>query len=169
MIPRTSDGFGFRESAGRLHKGDDIMYRRPKPGLQVLPTLSKHFVMPNGVPALAYEGGVVTKSSQIGTGGRVEIDHGGGLSTRYFHLKNLRVKPGDNVNAGDALGTIFHNVSGFRLNHLHFEMLQNGRQFDPDKHLAAATKVEVSDTTGFLLKVGLAIGAGYLLSKYVFK
>ena len=169
MIPRTSDGFGFRESAGRLHKGEDIMYRRPKSGLQVLPTLSKHFTMPNGVPALAYEGGVVTKSGQLGTGGRVEIDHGNGLSTKYFHLKNIRVKQGDRVNAGDIVGTIFHNVSGFRLNHLHFEMLQDGRQFDPNKHLEVATKVEAPDQMGFLLNVGLAIGAGYLISKYVFK
>jgi murein DD-endopeptidase MepM/ murein hydrolase activator NlpD len=79
------------------------------------------------------------------------------------------VKTGDRVNAGDVVGTIFHNVSGFKLNHLHFEMLQNGRQFDPENHLEAATKVEAPDQLGFLLNVGLAIGAGYLISKYVFK
>ena len=152
-----------------MHKGEDIMYRRPAAGPAVLPVFSKHYTMPNGVPALAYEGGVVTKASRIGTGDRVEIDHGNGFSTKYFHLRNLKVKPGDRVNAGDAVGSIYHNVSGYKLNHLHFEMHQNGRQFDPAKHLANATKVEAPDTASFLINVGLAIGAGYLLSKYVFK
>ena len=169
MIPRTSDGFGFRESSGRLHKGEDIMYRRPRTGRQVLPVFSKNYQMPFGVPALAYDGGVVTQSSQIGTGGRVEIDHGGGLSTKYFHLKNRRMKAGDRVNAGDVVGTIFHNISGYRLNHLHFEMHQGGRPFDPSKHLAAATKVEAPDNMGFLINIALAVGVGLLINKYVFK
>jgi murein DD-endopeptidase MepM/ murein hydrolase activator NlpD len=126
-------------------------------------------MMPNGVPALAYAGGVVTRAGQIGTGGRVEIDHGNGLSTKYYHLRKLSVKQGDRVNAGDAVGSIYHNVSGYKLNHLHFEMLHNGQQFDPAKHLEAATKVETPDNMGFLLNVGLAVGAGLLLNKYVFK
>jgi murein DD-endopeptidase MepM/ murein hydrolase activator NlpD len=169
MIPKISDGFGHRESAGRLHAGADIMYRRPKAGVQSLPIFSKHYEMPNGVPALAYEGGTVTKSGNIGTGGRVEIDHGNGFSTKYFHLRNIRVKVGDQVDAGQPVGTIYHNVSGYKLNHLHFEMLQNGRQFDPGKHLAAAPMIDAPDELGFLLNVGLAVAAGLLINKYVFK
>jgi murein DD-endopeptidase MepM/ murein hydrolase activator NlpD len=169
MIPKISDNWGHRESSGKLHAGADMAYRRPKTGKQLLPVYTKNYMMPNGVPALAYDGGVVTKSGKIRTGGRVEINHGNGLSTHYLHLRNIRMKVGDKVSAGQPVGTIYHNIDGYKWNHLHFGMMQNGRLFDPANHLAVATKVEAPDNAGFLLNVGLAIGAGLLINKYVFK
>jgi murein DD-endopeptidase MepM/ murein hydrolase activator NlpD len=162
--PEISQGFG---GGSGKHKGVDIMYRREAAGEVQLPVFSKRFRMPGGVPALAFAAGKVVKSSMIGTGGRVEIDHGDGFSTKYYHLRSPKVRVGQTVTAGQPVGDIYHNESGFRLNHLHFEMLKNGSHINPEPLLANAQKIDAP--TSFLLKVGVAVGVGLLLSKYVFK
>lgn len=168
VIPKISDSFGFSPKRGRLHAGSDIMYRRPQKGAMSLPVASPHYEMPHGVPALAFDSGVVTKAGQIGTGGRVEIDHGSGLSTKYFHLRDLGVQVGQRVGAGQRVGTIYHNPAGFKLNHLHFEVHKNGKQVDPAPFLRNAKMVDAPGG-GFLIKVGIAVAIGLLASKYVFK
>lgn len=130
LIPIVSDRFGPGET--RVHPGADIMYPRAEAGALKLPHFARRFYMPDGIPALAFDDGVVTRAGVIDTGGRVQIDHGGGISTKYFHLRNLKMKVGDRVRAGDVVGTISHNPKGFRLNHLHFELLKNGRRIDPE-------------------------------------
>jgi murein DD-endopeptidase MepM/ murein hydrolase activator NlpD len=126
--------------------------------------------MPEGVPALAFDDGVVTKSSTIGTGGRVQIDHGGGLETKYFHMRNLRVKVGDRVKAGQPVGTISFNPVGFKLNHLHFETLRNGIQVDPEPIMRTGQMIAApSELGGFLVNVGISAAIGYLAFKYLFK
>lgn len=170
VAPRISDSYGFSPVRGRVHPGIDIMYPRPAKGAVSLPTQSPHYTMPDGVPALAWEAGTVTKASTIGTGGRVQIDHGNGLSTKYYHLKDLRVKVGDRVNAGHPIGTIWHNVAGYRLNHLHFEMLKNGEHIDPAAFLKLATVIPAPSTaSSFVVKLGVSVILGVLISKYVFK
>jgi len=170
IAPRISDSYGYSPVRGRLHAGTDLMYRRPETGKEKLPIFSKNYYMPDGVPALAWDAGTVVKAGQIGTGGRVEIDHGGGLSTKYYHLTNLRVKAGDQVKAGQPVGTIGHNVAGYRLNHLHFEALKNGTAFDPAPLLAKSLKVPPpASESGFLAKLGISVVLGILISKYVFK
>lgn len=140
LAPKISDHFGFSEQRGRLHAGVDIMYVREPRGALKLPVFARGFFMPDGVPALAFDSGIVTRSSIIGTGGRVEIDHRNGFSTKYMHLLDLRVRVGQAVKEGDPIGTISHNPSpgAFKLNHLHFELLQNGKQIDPEPFLLAA-------------------------------
>lgn len=170
LIPKVSSPFGPRGDS--THRGSDIMYRRPSTGTQSLPVFSKNYQMPGGIPALAFESGIVTRSGTMRTGGRVEIDHGRGFSTKYFHMRKLRVKVGDRVSAGDPVGDISHNAVGYRLNHLHFETLINGRQVDPETFLQKAQIVDVPSVPselGFLVNVGIAVGVGLLLNKYVFK
>lgn len=174
IIPKVSDHFGFSEQRGRLHAGADIMYPRQQAGDLRLPEFSRRFFMPSDVPALAFNAGVVTRAGQIGTGGRVEIDHGNGFSTKYFHLSKLLVKAGDAVKAGDSVGIIGHNPDGFRLNHLHFEILQNGRQIDPEPLLVKAQQVALepgqvtggsfsqSVRKGAVIGIALIAGAGVL-------
>jgi murein DD-endopeptidase MepM/ murein hydrolase activator NlpD len=169
VIPKISDSYGYSENRGRVHPGADIMYRRESKGTAQLPVFSPFYYMPTGVPALAYDAGRVTRAGMIGTGGRVEIDHGGGLKTKYYHLRSPKVRAGQTVKAGQPVGDIYHNVSGYRLNHLHFEMIKNGSKIDPAPYLANAQKVEAPSTAAFLGKVGIAAVAGVLISKYVFK
>jgi hypothetical protein len=167
MIPTLSQGFG---GGSGKHEGVDVMYRKEERGTQNLPEYSPWYYMPTGVPALAYDDGVVTRSSIIGTGGRVEIDHGDGLKTKYYHLQGTpSVKVGQGVKAGQIVGYIYHNVSGYRLNHLHFEVIKNGRHVDPAPYLKNAQKIEAPNMVGFLGKVGASIVAGLLAFKYIFK
>lgn len=65
-------------------------------------------------------------------GNGLVIDHGNGWESQYSHLRNasLRVRPGDRVNAGDALGEI--GLSGnSEYPHLHFSLRHNGHAVDP--------------------------------------
>jgi len=169
--PTISDHFGFSATRGRLHAGSDVMFRRKekdcaKANRTNLPTQSKCYEMPNGLPALAWDAGTVTRSGTINTGGRVEIDHGGGLSTKYFHLLNVRVREGQKVKAGDVVGTISFNPADFKLNHLHFEMLRNGKQVDPEPLIFSGRMVTAPGSTW--IKIGVAAGIGYLAYRYVF-
>ena len=63
----------------------------------------------------------------------VEIDHGGGFSSVYYHLENKQVKTGDHVKVGDRLGTPGCCPDGAGLDgcsatapHLHFYVTFNG-------------------------------------------
>lgn len=63
-------------------------------------------------------------------GNYVDIDHGGGIMTRYAHHKELYVKTGDNVEEGQKLGVqgTTGNSSGV---HLHTELHINGVRKNP--------------------------------------
>ncbi len=161
VSPTISQGFGG------THGGADLMLRRASRGATMLPVYVPNYYMPHGIPALAYDDGVVSRAGTIGTGGRVEIKHAGGLASKYYHMRNLRVKVGDRVKAGQPIATIYHNVVGYKLNHLHYEMFRNGIRINPETLLAKAQKIDAPEN--FLLKIGLAVGAGLLISKYVFK
>lgn len=80
------------------------------------------------------------------------LDHVGGLQSQYMHLTNLRVKAGDSVETGDVVGTISHNPSGYRLNHLHFQLRQNGSLVDPETVLK---DLPVLDAPGGFLKIAV--------------
>lgn len=58
----------------------------------------------------------------------VETENGGEL--RFGHLKEIGVKPGERVEAGDVLGKMPIEVGG-SFPKLHFEIWQNGRPIDP--------------------------------------
>ena len=87
---------------------------------------------PPGKPVLATADGVVTQASDIGDGlGRaVSISHGFGMSTRYGHMSKVNVKQGQKVKRGDVVGFVGSTgrSTGY---HLHYEVLQDGKQVDP--------------------------------------
>ena len=60
----------------------------------------------------------------------VEIDHGGGVRSRYAHLSEIWVTTGAWVSAGSFVGTVGNtgNSSGA---HLHFEIVMQGAPVDP--------------------------------------
>ena len=129
--------------------------------------MSKRYILLNRAPAIAFAGGVVRRSDFSGKPQLIEIDHGGGLMTRYRHLFRRDVQAGDKVREGQVIGLTGHNTQGYRLNHMHFEMLQDGKYVDPEPLLRQLDAVKHPSMGAFLLKVGMAAGAGYLIHKYV--
>jgi len=115
-LPRLSSGFGYRvdpiSGARTLHAGIDI------PG-------------PSGSPIRAAATGTIDYAGRAGGyGNMIEIDHGGGLSTRYAHLLRFLVNAGTHVERGQPIalmGSTGHSTGS----HLHFEVRVNGRAAAP--------------------------------------
>lgn len=91
-----------------------------------------------GTPATATGAGRVVAAEYTGGYGlMVEIDHGGGLSTRYGHLSAVTVAPGERVEAGRVIGRT--GSSGRSTGaHLHYETRVNGQPVNPSRFLAFA-------------------------------
>ena len=75
-----------------------------------------------GTSIKAAAGGVVILARYYGLAGRtVFIDHGGGMTTLYFHMDKILVNVGQTVVTGDQIGTI--GTTGRSTGpHLHFEV-----------------------------------------------
>ncbi|TVQ43129.1 MAG: LysM peptidoglycan-binding domain-containing protein [Gloeocapsa sp. DLM2.Bin57] len=77
-----------------------------------------------GTNVLAVEAGTVVYVGIEGNyGNLIIINHQGGLQTRYAHLQNILVDPGDLVETGQVIGTV--GVTGtpdVEEPHLHFEV-----------------------------------------------
>jgi lysostaphin len=87
-----------------------------------------------GTPVLAGQKGTVIlahKGFKL-HGNVVAIDHGQGVISFYIHLKDIAVKEGDMVNAGQIIG---HVGQSGRANgpHLHFSIYINGVATDPQQ------------------------------------
>jgi len=113
-----SSGFGWREEG--YHEGVDLAQSCWN-------------------PILAAHSGTVTRAGWYGGyGNAVDIDHGGGLSTRYGHQPDdgIQVSVGQHVEAGDLIGYVgtTGNSTGC---HLHFEVRVWGNAIDPVDFMAA--------------------------------
>jgi len=75
-----------------------------------------------GTPIKAAAGGVVIVARYYGAAGRtVFIDHGGGMTTLYFHMNKIYVSVGETVVTGDVIGSV--GTTGRTTGpHLHFEV-----------------------------------------------
>ncbi|MET0314132.1 MAG: peptidoglycan DD-metalloendopeptidase family protein [Hansschlegelia sp.] len=71
-----------------------------------------------------------------GYGNMVEIDHGGGLATRFGHMSAIAVVPGQEVKIGSALGRV-GSTGRSTGPHLHYETRINGEAVDPIRFLNA--------------------------------
>lgn len=91
------------------------------------------FAAKAGSNVLTVAGGVVTWSSKrYGYGNLVEINHGNGYVTRYGHNKENLVKVGDTVKKGQVI-SLMGSTGRSTGPHVHFEVLKNGRQIDPQR------------------------------------
>ncbi len=110
---------GFHARSGGKHQGVDI---ETDPG----------------TPVLAMGGGTVLRSDHRDPnyGLRVDLQHGGHLSSRYAHLSRVTVRPGDKVTQGQVIGYsgTSGNAYGLPHPHLHFETLQNGQAVNPQPY-----------------------------------
>ncbi|MDH4985313.1 peptidoglycan DD-metalloendopeptidase family protein [Aminobacter anthyllidis] len=99
------------------------------------------FRAPYGSPARATAAGTVTKAGWNGGYGRmVEIDHGGGFTTRYAHLSKILVAPDQKVVVGDEVGEV--GSSGRSTGpHLHYEVRRDGEAVDPLRFIKTGKKL----------------------------
>jgi len=90
---------------------------------------------PAGMPLIATAAGVVVESGKKGGYGlMVEIQHGNGLVTRYAHAIALSVKVGEVVTKGQQVA-VMGSTGRSTGPHIHYEVLKNGRQVDPDYYI----------------------------------
>lgn len=116
----VSSSFGGRMSpfgrGNQFHKGLDIANRV-------------------GTPIIAPAEGTVTLSGHDGAyGNSVEINHGGGIVTKYAHMQRAIVKQGEWVKRGQVLGYI--GMTGRTTGpHLHYEVRLNGVPVNPMRYI----------------------------------
>ena len=116
----TTSGFGTRSDpftqTQSMHQGLDLSAPRrtqvyaPAPGI------------------------VLFASRKDRYGKMIEIDHGMGLITRYGHLDDITVKPGQRVGFREKIGLVGSTgrTSGA---HLHYEVIVKGTPLDPQRFL----------------------------------
>jgi murein DD-endopeptidase MepM/ murein hydrolase activator NlpD len=120
-----SDGFGGRRnpfggSSSEFHAGQDIATAWGTP-----------------VEATA-NGKVLFAGWQSGYGQLVEIDHGGGLTTRYGHLSDVDVEVGQQIVKGQTVGKV-GSTGRSTGPHLHYEIRLNDEPVDPKTYLPELT------------------------------
>lgn len=90
-----------------------------------------------GTVVRAVRDGVVTvAASSAGYGNYLRLLHPDGRETRYAHLQYLYVRPGEIVQAGQALGTVGQTGRATGP-HLHLELREQGTAQDPAALLEA--------------------------------
>jgi len=89
------------------------------------------FAAPAGSPVRAAQAGTVTFAGERGGyGNLVIIRHPDGAETYYAHQRDLSVRTGQAVEAGQAIGTV-GSTGRSTGPHLHFELRRGGRPTDP--------------------------------------
>jgi murein DD-endopeptidase MepM/ murein hydrolase activator NlpD len=72
----------------------------------------------------------------FGYGLTVELEHSGGIRTRFAHCRVALVHVGDQVTGGQAIATV--GATGLATGpHVHFEVLVHGQPVDPIKFIAS--------------------------------
>ncbi|HEV1998883.1 MAG TPA: M23 family metallopeptidase [Xanthobacteraceae bacterium] len=98
----------------------------------------------SGGPVRATAAGrVVAAGPNGGYGLAIDIDHGGGIVTRYGHLSAVLVAEGSEIKAGDVIGKI--GTTGRSTGpHLHYEVRVNGEAVDPQRFLRAGLRLDTA-------------------------
>ncbi|MCG8316670.1 MAG: M23 family metallopeptidase [Pseudomonadales bacterium] len=98
------------------------------------------FAGKDGSDIISVGSGVVTwAGDRYGYGLMVEINHGGGYSTRYGHAKEVSVKVGDIVHKGQTVA-LMGSTGRSTGPHVHFEVHKNGRAVDPTRYVNRRVK-----------------------------
>ena len=136
-----SSGFGWRDDPihhnPRFHEGTDF---RADPGTPVL---------------AAGDGTVIYAGRLGGYGNVVYVDHGGGLITRYAHLRKIETRSGAIVTAGDRIGQV-GSTGRATGPHLHFEVRIDGRAVDPVTALLVASLQRELPPVGWVAALALS-------------
>jgi murein DD-endopeptidase MepM/ murein hydrolase activator NlpD len=137
----TTSGFGWREDPirnhGKFHNGADLRGT-------------------HGTPVhAAGDGVVIFCGDKAGYGNVIFVDHGGGVVTRYAHLRRLETKTNATVVAGQRIGQV-GSTGRSTGPHLHFEVRLDGNAVDPITALAVAELSRVSPVEGRIAAYALS-------------
>lgn len=126
-----SSGFGMRVhpvlGGLRAHKGID------------LPAST-------GTPIHASADGIVEKADWFGGYGLfVELEHGGGMETRYGHMSRIAVAEGQRVRKGDVIGYV-GSTGRSTGSHLHYEVRIAGEAVNPIPYMQTVAPGVATDT-----------------------
>lgn len=141
-VARTeSSGFGWRDDPIRhtrsFHSGTDF---RSHPG----------------TPVVAAGDGVVMFCGRLGGYGNVvDIDHGGGVVTRYAHLRRIATRRATAVTAGAVIGQV-GSTGRTTGPHLHFEVRIDGAPVSPIAAMAVASLQREIPIAGRLAALALS-------------
>ena len=136
-----SSGFGWRDDPIRhtrsFHSGTDF---RSHPG----------------TPVVAAGDGVVAFCGRRGGYGNViDIDHGGGVITRYAHLRRIETHRSAAVTAGQEIGQV-GSTGRTTGPHLHFEVRLDGAPVSPIAAMAVASMQREIPIAGRLAALALS-------------
>ncbi len=103
------------------------------------------FSVAAGTAVKATEDGTVEsiRKDDILSGTEIVLSHGNGLKTVYrFVTEASGLKVGDSVKKGEVIATVAEATGDEYKDgaHLHFEVLENGKQVDPTLHLTLEEK-----------------------------
>jgi len=73
---------------------------------------------------------IYAQANRYGYGKEVMVDHGFGFVSRYAHLQEILVKPGQEVKRGEVIGTL-GSTGRSTGPHLHYEVRKDGRPVNP--------------------------------------
>jgi len=136
MVRRSSSPRGLSREPGCLRSSANA-------GSPVLGTQRMHtgvdYAARTGTPvSVTGAGTVVFAGTMRGYGRTIDVDHGGGVLTRYAHLSRFAagIAPGVELNAGARIGDVGATglVSG---PNLHYEVRIDGKPTDPIKKTPA--------------------------------
>ncbi len=126
-IERVTFGFGETNTATgvKFHNGIDLVGRA-------------------GKNVMASADGIVKKATENEENGNyVVIEHSEGYSTKYMHLRDRNVTPGEKVSSGKTIGHV-GNTGKSTGPHLHFEILKKDKPVNPASFIPfKTTKNEV--------------------------
>lgn len=115
--------YGEREYNGEIqfHKGIDIAAEK---GSKIFAVL---------------DGSVKTAGNDASYGNYIVIEHEGGISTLYAHCDKLLAEKGKTVKKGDIIAEVGETGDADGT-HLHFEVIENGKNTDPSELIGDAYK-----------------------------
>jgi len=110
--------------------------RRVINGHPRMPHSAVDITLPTGTPVRAIADGQVAFAAEQFFGGRsVVIDHGSGVFSVYYHLKEFSVEEGEEISRGDRIGSV--GATGRATGpHLHFGVRVPGGRVDPTRLFA---------------------------------
>jgi len=96
---------------------------------------------PEGTPIRAWRSGeVVFAGDRGGYGNLIILRHADGSETRYAHCRDMKVRKGEVIGAGQTIGSVGQTGRATGP-HLHFELRRDGEPVDPSEAVRHLKKI----------------------------